>query len=431
MTQSHYWTLLKLTASGHTRTIQHPDAQTFYQTNPEPDRLFTHPNPIARFCLRCFISHQITFAVRSLAQRFGQDHGFTDRDLLPLVLDDDGKPDPTPYRPVSFQILDTFDPKSSSLTNWTIRQVRQHSEVKRFLLEQGIYLITPWALLNDTKPDRLRKLLRETNRTELEITQACELLIAYRAIYLPDRLKSRTRKTCPSPTSEQLTRIADLLTPTRSPETVLTQLQTLAQQLREDRLSGKVGIQSQKSIDDPTFQLPPESEIIPEPEDQNNDRNTFLNQYRNSFTTVLQTSIIKVIHDRTTKTPKKAQQFLIALQSYYCQQIAMGDIAEIINVRGQDVVSRLMRLKDLRSDIRYHMLSQLKTAVLNQVTHWRTPEELQQADRILDNALDEQLETLMQEESQRDKTPQGLKKESRLSIALCDHLDRLLTTNSS
>jgi hypothetical protein len=327
--------------------------------------------------------------------------------------------------------LDTFDPKSSSLTNWTIRQVRQHSEVKRFLLEQGIYLITPWALLNDTKPDRLRKLLRETNRTELEITQACELLIAYRAIYLPDRLKSRTRKTCPPPTEDQLTRIADLLTPTRSSNIVLTQLQTLAQQIREDRLSGKIGIQSQKSIDDPTFQLPPESEIIPEPEDQNNDRNTFLNQYRNSFTTVLQTSIIKVIHDRTTKTPKKAQQFLIALQSYYCQQIAMGDIAEIINVRGQDVVSRLMRLKDLRSDIRYHMLSQLKTAVLNQVTHWRTPEELQQADRILDNALDEQLETLMQEESQRDKTPQGLKKESRLSIALCDHLDRLLTTNSS
>ena len=434
MTPSHYWTFLKLTASGQTQTIQNPTAQTFYQTNPDPDRFFTHPDPIARFCLRCFISHQITFAVRSLAQCFGKDKGFTDRDLLPLVLDDDGKPDPSPYRPVSFQILDTFDPQISSLTSWTIRQVRQHPEIKQFLLEHGIYLITPWALLNDTKPNRLLKLLRQTNRTELEITQFCELLIAYRAIYLPDRLKSRTRKTCPPPTSEQLTRIALLVNPALSPKNVripiqtLTQLQTLAQLIREDRLGKKIGIQAQKTIDDSNFQFPLESEIISE--DQTTDRDTFLNQYRNSFTTVLKTSIIRVIHDRTIATPKKAQQFLTSLQAYYCEQIAMGDIAQRIGVRGQDVVSRLMRLKELRSDIRCHMLSELKATVLSQATHWRTPEELQQADRALDHALDEQLETLMQEESQRDKTPQGLKKESRLSIALCEHLDCLLATRS-
>ena len=430
MTPSHYWTLLKLTNDGRTKSIVSPAAQAFYQNNPEPDRFFNDPDPIAKFCLRCLISHQITFAVRSIVQHYSNNR-FTDRDLLPLVLDDDGTPNPTSYIPLSLKILDSYNPESSSLTNWTIRQVRQHPEIKRFLLEQGIYLITPWALLNDTKPDRLRKLLIDINLPPYEINQSCELLTAYRTIYLPDRLKSRSRSICPTPTEDQLDRISAQLPFIITNQILLTQLQALAQQIREYRLNQKVGIQTKQSIDEPNYQLPLESEINIEPEEQNNDRNTFLNQYRNSFTLVLKNSIIKVITDRTTATPKKASQFLVALQSYYCQQIAMGEIAELIGVRGQDVVSRLMRLKDLRSDIRHHMLSQLKTTVLTQAEQWLTPQALQQADRALDSALDEQLEALMQEESQRDKTTKDLKKETRFSTALCEHLDSLLIANSS
>ena len=430
MTPSHYWTLLKLTNDGRTQAIVNPAAQTFYQNNPEPDRLFHDPDPIAKFCLRCFISHQITFAVRSIVQRFSN-HRFDDCDLLPLVLDDDGTPNPNPYIPLSLKILNSYNPESSSLTNWTIRKVRQHPEIKQFLLEQGIYLRTSWGILNAIQPNNLRRLLTETNRTPLEISQSCELLIAYRTVYLPDRLRERTRKPCLPPTSEQLTRIADRLPNPISLDLLLKQLLALSQQIREDDISRKASLQTQKSIDEPNYQLPPESEIISEPEEENHNRNTFLHQYRSSFTLALKSSIIKVIHDRTTATPKKAPQFLTALQSYYCKQIAMGEIAELIGVRGQDVVSRLMRLKDLRSDIRCHMLSQLKTTVLAQAEQWLTPQALQKADRALDSALDEQLETLMQEESQRDKTTKDLKKETRLSTALCEHLDSLLTANSS
>ena len=416
-----YTTLQTLTPTGRSKTVPIPAADRYLLTHSE-ESLLTDPDPIARLCLRCFISHAIVTTIRNLIHQFGTKHRFREEDLLPIVLDDDGSLDPTPYHPISLQILSTYDPKIGTLTNWTIRHVRQHPEVKRFLLEQGIYLISPWALLNDTKPDRLYTIL--THLSNHDITQSYHLLTAYRAIYLPDRLKANTRKTCPPPTLEQRTRISIELEKRSqirlSPEQILNKLETLSKQIRQYRMNQKTGLQSDRSLDDPNFQIPLESETPIESQDTT--QADFLTQYRNSFTTVLSTAIATVVADRTAATPKKAPQFLTALKAYYCEQIAMGDIAKMIGVSGQDVVSRLMRLKDLRSDIRRHMLSSLKSAVLTLLT----AVDLAQSDRAIEAALDEQLEILIQEESQRDKTPKGLKKgDTRLSVALCDHLDQL------
>jgi hypothetical protein len=421
MTSPQYTTLQTLTSMGRSKPVPIPAAARYLLTHSE-ESLLTSSEPIARLCLRCFISHTIVTTIRSLVHQFGTKHHFRDDDLLPIVLDDDGSLEPTPYNPVSLQILSTYDPKIGTLTNWTIRHVRQHPEVKRFLLEQGVYLISTWALLNDTKPDRLYTIL--THLSNHDITQSHHLLTAYRAIYLPDRLKANTRKTCPPPTLEQLTRISIELE-NRSqirllPEQILNKLETLSKQIRQYRMNQKTGLQSDRSLDDPNFQLPLESETPIESQDTT--QTDFLTQYRTRFTTALTTAIAAVITDRTAATPKKAPQFLTALKAYYCEQIAMGDIAALIGVRGQDVVSRLMQLKDLRSDIRRHMLSNLKTAVFSLITI----ADLAKSDRAIEAALDEQLETLMQEESQRDKTPKGLKKgDTRLSVALCDHLDNI------
>ena len=423
MTTSLYSTLQKLTPAGRSKPVQIPAADRYLETHPEdPTALFQTQDPIAHLCLRCFISHAIVTTVRSLTHQYGANHQFKEEDLLPIVLDDDGSLTRSPYQPLSLKLLETFDPTSGTLTNWTIRHVRQHPELKRKLLEQGLYLISTWALLNDTKPASLRSILETLN--DRELTQYQHLLTAYRAIYLPDRLKSNTRKTCPPPTPEQLLRIAteyEKLSQIRStPETILNKLQTLAQQIRQHRMNRKIGIQSDRSLDDLNLKIPLESELPEDPQDTT--QTDFLTQYRTRFTTALTTAIATVLADRTAATPKKATQFFTALKAYYCEQLAMGDIATLIGARGQDVVSRLMRLKDLRSDIRRHMLSELKSAVLNLIT----PASLAQSDRAIEAALDEELETLMQEESQRDKTTKGLKKgDTRLSIALCDHLDRL------
>ena len=420
---SPYSTLQRLTPTGRSKPVPIPAADRYLQTHPEdPAQLFESQDPIAHLCLRCFISHAIVATIHSLVNQYGTNYRFKEEDLLPIVLDDDGSLTPKPYKPLSLKLLETFDPTSGSLTNWTIRHVRQHSELKLKLLEQGLYLISPWALLNDIKPNRLRTILESL--PDPEITQAQHLLTAYRAIYLPDRLKTATRKLCPPPTDEQLTRISiefERLSQQRlSPTNILSQLESLSNKVRQQRMNRKIGIQTDRSLDDPNLQLPPESELPEDPQDST--QNDFLIQYRTRFTTALTTSIATTLNDRTAATPKKATQFLTALKAYYCEQLAMGDIATLIGARGQDVVSRLMRLKDLRSDIRRHMLSELKSAVLTLLP----AANLAQSDRAIEAALDEELETLMQEESQRDKTTKGLKKgDTRLSIALCDHLDRL------
>ena len=108
-------------------------------------------------------------------------------------------------------------------------------------------------------------------------------------------------------------------------------------------MNRKIGIQSvgvaspleNRSLDDPTLQLPLESELPEDPQDLT--QIDFLTQYRTCFITALTTAIASVLSDRTAATPKKATQYRTALQAYYCKQLAMGDIAILIRVRGQDV----------------------------------------------------------------------------------------------
>ncbi|HEY9749713.1 MAG TPA: hypothetical protein V6C63_13595, partial [Allocoleopsis sp.] len=370
-------------------------------------------------------------------------HRFQLSDLLPLVLDDDATLNPTTYQPLSLNVLKTFQPSAGNLTTWTIRHIRQHPDIKQFLLEQGVYLISPWALLNDTKPDRLPPILAQFHRlTAQEVTHACFLLESYRSIYLPDRLKQRLQqgntKACPPPTSAQLQKISQLMQEKAqtmiAPDTVLKQLQALAQQIRQYRLARRGGSPLQRSLDEPALRDRLEYELLDPSDAAIEDHTEFLQRYRQSFQTALQEAIAAVVQDRVQKasSSKQSERFLIALQAYYCQQLAMGEIAAKLGMRAQDAVSRLLNLKPLRADVRHQMLTQLKAIVFTQAVQFVSPDQLRHCDRQIQAALDEQLEALMQAEAQRDKTPKGLKKsETRFSQSLCRYLDQLITQNGN
>ena len=112
----------------------------------------------AGLCLRCYVSENILNACRKIDYLFGQTQSFTYRDLLPFVLNDDGKtliildtdgkthftiddpgtPQTTTYQYFSIQILRTFKPNAEStmsLDNWTYLQTKQNPELKNFLSE--------------------------------------------------------------------------------------------------------------------------------------------------------------------------------------------------------------------------------------------------------------------------------------------------------
>lgn len=100
-------------------------------------------------------------------------------------------------------------------------------------LIQRSSLQSDWALLNGTKPERLRA-LSPTKITAAEADQSCALLICYQAVYRPGLLKLRAeghRGSCPSPTAAQFQQIAQHLGNLSAIEVELA-LKRMAQRLR-------------------------------------------------------------------------------------------------------------------------------------------------------------------------------------------------------
>ncbi len=455
----HYWTFLRLEPAGSYRSIPRPEALAFLETASGPigdlelasdeaiqSHLFEQmgdalidPETLAQLCLRCFISQQIVQACLSLVNQFGTNHQFQTSDLLPLVLEDDGRIPMGNYPSVARQTLDTFQASSGSLHNWVIRLVRQHREVHQFLLERGLCLISDWAILNDTPIDRLQRILTDFyHLSPSEIQPTCLLLETYRAIYLADRLHQRRQQTnrprqCPAPTQAQIQRMSDRLQQHTNnaydPNVILSQLSNLAKRLRQYRISIRSGQLLTQSMDIPKIQATVESkELITDDHEDLATQNEFLQQYRQIFLQALDRSLEQVIQDRMTKAknPEKADRFLKALNLFYRQRLSMTEIAVEIGVQRQDNVTYLLKLKDLRTDVRNLMLRQLQEAVLEKATEYLDPDRLEGLSQKLDDALTEQVEHLIQAEEKRTKTPKDLMQESLFAQRLGRYLDRLL-----
>ncbi|NJM46170.1 MAG: hypothetical protein HC860_08290 [Alkalinema sp. RU_4_3] len=190
-----YWNLVRLGEGGDRRTEVLPQVKLWFEAHVPgglddgeiQKRLFASQEKQAQLALRCFVSHQIEQVCQQLAMQFGGSHGFGRRELLAYVLDDDGR-DRTSYQPLSVKILESFDPSRASLSTWAMRLVKHHRELNQFLVECGVYLLSDWAILNDTNGPKLRRILTEyqpTARTEIE--RAAALLDAYHEVYRGDR----------------------------------------------------------------------------------------------------------------------------------------------------------------------------------------------------------------------------------------------------
>jgi hypothetical protein len=435
----NYWTLLRIKPDGNYQPRSLSSAADFFQTqfqhssNPDDreiqNHLLNHPDPLAQLSLRCYISHIVVQTCISLVQQFGQRYHFSLSDLLPIVLDDDGQLAPRSYQPLSQKILQSFKPEVGSLTNWTIRLVRQNNNLQEFLLQQGLHLISDWAILNDTNTNSLRRMLSEFYRlTPQEIDTAALLLDSYQSIYLSDRRQVGDRKRCAEPSPSQLERIAALIAQTTGQSValngIMAQLLSLAQKLRQYRIhrrGGKmVGRDREISFDIPEIAEQLEysiGNIPPDPEAETIDK--FLADYRQQLLTALDTALTKVVQDRLQKQPKKAQPFLKALEQFHCQNKSMGEIAQNIGVKRQDDISRLLKLKAFRSDVRHLMLQALKSFMQAQ--------DFISADRLqaLDHAIGEQLDSLIATAQKEAATAKEYITPSLFTNRLCSYLHRI------
>lgn len=283
---SRYWTQIKIDATGNYRFIENIEAKVFFrQLFPDINESEVSDvlvqgklvqlmraseivnNSIAKYCLHCFISYQSYQVCQNLAAQFGKNHGFTTSDLLVFVLDDDSRPDNSSYHSLASEILDSFDPEKSRLATWATRLVKHHKELNKFLLQYGVYLVSDWAILNDTSSQQLQQI------------------------------------------SEHLSAQLNLLL---TPENLLTKLQEIASHLRKYRIHVRDGSLPTESIFD-TNQTSNNSSAFnwidnsDEPDEQTN----FLIFYRQQLLSCLDDSLTKLTNNRVKqlkrKDPEKAQ----------------------------------------------------------------------------------------------------------------------------
>jgi len=427
-----YWTLIRINPAGGYQTEKVAIAYQYiaqnYQFITEARHLeqqliqdYQHGCTEAELCLRCFISHCTLEECGSIVRQFGEYYQFNQADVLSFVLDDDGLPIKD-YIPLSQNILTSYDPAIATLNTWATRLVRQHPELNQFFKQQGLFLKSDWAILNSTTSKQLQRILRERFYWSTESIQTAILYLeSYHAVYLNDRMSEGSQGRCKGPTAEQLKRMAEYLQPKRvTPNQILNQLLAIAQCLRQHRLNRH----QTESIEDQAIQAKAERQFADTPS-FDDPSEAFLLYYRAQFLNCLNTALEKVIHDYTSSLQtQKANQFRIALRLLYCQRITMTQIAEQLDLKRQDNVARLLKLKSLRADVGLHILNQLKQDIQETAQTFTDPARLTQFAASIDAALRDQVDALLEKDAQQSKTPKAYQKDNLFAERLCALLSR-------
>ncbi|NEQ98687.1 MAG: hypothetical protein F6K30_18530 [Cyanothece sp. SIO2G6] len=451
MSVSDYWHLQKLDSTGHSRRQQLDAAYHWLQEQPpnyakindveisdeELPQLQTQlldnwqqgQMAIALLCLRCLVSHAILRACLQLVSQFGDSYQFASTDLLPFVLDDDGQPLGA-YQPLGVHIVETYTPGKTSLEGWAGHLTRNHSELNQFLIERGLYRVSDWAILNDTRIEQLPKILGEFHRlTASEIDAAKVLLDSYHRVYRRDRLqlsKDRKRGRCQVPSDRQL----QAIDPKTPPRIALSQLRQLAYWLRQYRIYVRGGAPPAVSLDSEDGW----ERAAPERSDSEIQQDEFLQIYHQQFETALaeaMTVTLQAYYDKLhRKQPVKADKFLKALHLFHCEGKAMKAIAPQVGLTNQVQVTRLMNLRRFRADVRSELLTRLQSRLPDTVLAFTSPEQLMKIGDYLDALLAEEGDRLVAEAESEAKIPYNRAANSRFAQQLCASLRHLNSSKS-
>ncbi|MFG6107281.1 hypothetical protein U2F10_33940 [Leptothoe sp. EHU-05/26/07-4] len=434
-----YWQITTLTAAGQLEHRDCPQAQQWFKARFEDeiaaeelsDRICqdtlwricqAHPNEasMAQLCLRCWLSHQIVYICIQLARSFGATYGFQATDLWPLVLDDDGKV-PATYQSFTMKILASYDPNRGALSTWASRLTKNHRELNNFLLSQGLYRATPWAILNDTKATQLPRFLPHLSPSELDI--AAQLLGAYHRVYRRDRITQRTSRgqRCSAPTDEQLQRI-DLSQP---PNVVLSQLHDLAEQLRQSRVAARGGSLPSQSLDANEYTEP----AVPVSDDFQEIQDEFAKNYRQDFLNTLGEAIKVTVTAYTVhyqkRRPPQGRVYRQALELFHCEGRPMGEIAKTLGLNSQVKVTRLLNLKKFRTEVCIYWLNQLKERVQKNALKHLSPDQLDNIADKLEQILNEEADAVMAEAASEAQIPKNRTANSVFARQLCAVVDTL------
>ena len=211
-----------------------------------------------------------------------------------------------------------------------------------------------------------------------------------------------------------------------SPEQTLSQLEQLANLLREYRIYVRGGKMRQESLDNAaknTEGMQAEVVLGYKDSDFDGDRDDFLKSYQQQFQQSLDSAIAVVIKTRLSKFKgKKGSQSTSVCFGYRAIPLS-GRINEAhrpkVGLEAQYQVTRLLKLKELRADIRHHMLQLMRDWTMSQ-TQLADLESLKQREQIIEAALGEQIDRIIAEAEKEVSIADSTA--SILAKRICDYL---------
>ena len=409
---SKYWTICQISLAHERTGYEHrliPPAQEFFQrqfsavsnfqSRDIQIALFTRfqarktdsdvtSRAQAGLCLRCHVSYPILKACQTIENSFAGDKPFTYRDLLPFVLNDDGKAlvilddegttqlklnsvgetQPATYKLFAMEVLRTYKPNaptSMSLENWVFLQTKQHPELKNFLSEFGFQPLSDWAMLNRVRPKQLEQ-LTEPDRLVVQV---------FHAVYRRDRRQQQRVGKCLDPSSLQLQEMCLLLKKhgktIKTPGEVLKALKQVVQQLRQyDIWSFRTPLEIQ-NLDTGTYELRPDLPTQAS-EDSDIEQQEFLAFLHLQLSSALTQSLTQAIAAQMTQLEKSrkyapfAASFIPGLQLYYCQGLSLREIGPQLGMSSWDQTRRVLNPGDLLNKVRTLTVEQALASILEQ-----------------------------------------------------------------
>jgi hypothetical protein len=411
------------------------------------DREFT----LSEGSLRCYISHFIRYVCISLEDRYRKRHSVYASDLYPLVLLDTpdqllgrNRQKDTKFMPLSLKVINRFEPERGELKSWTYKLTQQEDELSQYLRECGVLRITDWALLNGATVSSLRGVLVKSpgiqspvSPAELELAEG--LLACYHDVYRRDRIQSLSgnrRRTCEPPSEDQLHRIARELehrmSRTLSGQEVKEKLLKLAEAIRKCKLAQKGGRVEVISYDKPLEEDGSESILdmisSSEPSDNDREQDLFYEENRAQFIADARVAVRQVLEQWTEQRQKKGEhlQFMKGLLFFHCEGRSMGDFAAELGMNNQVKVTRLLKLKELRSDVGQKLLELNAESTRHLASQYLDPELLLKRYEAILAALSEHIKSFIAEAEAEASIPNNRTTDSLFARLLCEYLDTLL-----
>lgn len=355
------------------------------QAEPKTDTQRIIQSAQAGLCLRCYVSNPILRACQKIDSLFSGNKAFSYQDLLPFVLNDDGKKlvlvdtedqaqlvldngqiKPSAFKLFSVEVLKTYQDHASSsmsLENWTFLRTKQQPELKTFLSEFGFQPFSDWTLLNRI----------QVNQRDRLSARDQQIVDVFHQVYRRDRRKQGKFNRCANPNDAQLAEMNGLLAKTRAdfkdPQELLGALKQVAKQLRAfDIWQAREPLEI-KDIDTGDYTLRRDLPAVTLHEEalEEQDFITFLSQ---QGALSLANAIAQAVQDRLAKLKKSkrylpfASCYVPGLLRYYQEGISLKEIGAQLGMNNWDQTRRILNPGELLSQVRSLVNRQLLALTL-------------------------------------------------------------------